>query len=226
MSTAKPSEEEACVTAPAAKTRAVFHYLHRMHESEIRAGNLAADRTRNADVRRLAKRMVADHVTADQKLVDLARREKIDLATLMPADPVHAAALRLATADEQEMQELSSDALDVVYVATEAEKHGFTLEIVDQGEKVAAGDVKSLLDESHDMAARHHDAAVMLMQDLHFAPSAVGGGPASGDDDAEIESPTLRDRKRHDTRPTRRGDPMALDGGVWPPVTAPPERMR
>jgi predicted outer membrane protein len=216
------SREESCATEPAAKIRAVFHFLHRVHESEIRAGNLAADRTQVDDVRRLAKRLVADHIAADQKLVDLARRERIDLGTLVPADPVHAAALRLAAADEEEMQELSSDALDVVYVATEAEKHGFILEVVDQGEKIAAGDVKSLLDEAHDMAARHHDSAVMIMQDLRFAPRAVGGGPV-GDDDTRPD--TSKDQRRRDRRPLRRDDAMRLDGGVWPPVTTPPDRL-
>jgi predicted outer membrane protein len=213
--------EEACTTDPAAKTRAVLHYLHRAHESEVRAGNLAADRTRVPEVRGLAKRMVVDHLTADQKLVDLARRERIDLTTPAPADPVHAAALRLETADDDEMQELSEDALDIAYVTTVAARQAFLLEVVDQGEKTAAGDVKSLLDETHDMAARHHDAAVMLMQNLHFAPRAVGGGPTR---DLESEPGASAPRRRRETHPGRRDDAMRLDGGAWPPVTAPPER--
>jgi predicted outer membrane protein len=193
-----------------------------MHEHEIRAGNLAADRTLVSDVRHLAKRMVTDHITADQKLVDLARHERLDLSPLAPADPVHAAALKLAAADEDEMQELSTEALDVVYVSGEADRHALLLEVVDQGEKVAAGEVKSLLDEAHDMAARHHDSAVMLMQDLHFYPRAVGGGPV--DDEGPPATPS-RARQRSESRPTRRDDPMLLDGGVWPPITTPPERM-
>jgi predicted outer membrane protein len=221
-STGAATKQEACATEPAAKLRTVFHYLHRMNEHEIRSGNLAADRTQVPDVRRLAKRMVAEHLTADQKLVDLARHERIDLSALAPADPIHAAALRLASADEEEMQELSSEALDVAYVSGEAEKHGFILEVVDQGERIATGDVKSLLDEAHDMAARHHDAAVMLMQDLQFAPRAIGGGPVRDDDSAADVS---RNRRRNEARPTRREDPMRLDGGVYPPITTPPERM-
>jgi predicted outer membrane protein len=212
VTTAKP-EEDICTVEPGAKLRAVFHYLHRTYESEIRSGNLAADRTEVPDVRRLAKHMVADHMAADQKLVDLAHRERIDLTPLGPPDPVHAAALRVASADAEEMQELSNDALDVVYVSTEAERQALLLEVVDQGEKIAAGDVKSLLDEAHDMAARHHDAAIILMQDLHFAPRAVGGGPVRHDE-ATVEGSEARPR-----------DPMRLDGGVWPPITAPPDRM-
>lgn len=222
-----PTSGEACTTEPPAKLRAVLHYLHRMHEAEIRSGNLAADRTLESDVRRLAVRMVAEHMTADQKLTDLARRERIDLDTQVPADPVHAAALRLAAADQEEMQELSNEALDVVYVTSEAEKQALLLEVVDQGEKFAEGDVKSLLDEAHDMAARHHDGAVMLMQDLRFVPRAVGGGPPEKSGDAA----SSRNRSRRPSKSIplsdspRLDDPMHLDAGTWPPVTAPPERI-
>ena len=51
------------------------------------------------------------------------------------------------------------------------------LEVIDQGLRVATGDVKSLFDQTRQTTARHHDHAVMLMQDLRFAPRAIGGGP-------------------------------------------------
>ena len=50
---------EGCFTEPAAKLRAVFHYLHRLNESEVRSGNLAADRSKIEDVRSFAVRMVS-----------------------------------------------------------------------------------------------------------------------------------------------------------------------
>jgi hypothetical protein len=73
------------------------------------------------------------------------------------------------------------------------------------------------------MAARHHDRAVMLMQDLHFPPRAIGGGPATEESSPATAPP--RNRPRSESRPARREDPMLLDGGVWPPITTPPERM-
>jgi predicted outer membrane protein len=200
---ARKQPEEACATEPAAKLRAVFRYLHETNEAEIRAGNVTADRTTIPDVRQYATNMVAEHAVADQKLVDLARRERIGIETVPPADPIHAAALRYATVEEQGLQELAPSSLDVVYVASTAEQHGFALEVIEQGQRVATGDVKSLFDEAREMTSRHRDHALILMQDLHFVPRAIGGGPVH---DFDSDEPTRPDR------------------GIWPPVTAPPER--
>ncbi len=200
---ARKQSEEACATEPAAKLRAVFRYLHETNEAEIRAGNVTADRTTIPDVRQYATSMVSEHVVADQKLVDLARRERIGIETVPPADPIHAAALRYTAAEEQGLQELSLSSLDVVYVASSADQHGFALEVIEQGQRVASGDVKTLFDEAREMTARHRDHAIILMQDLRFAPHAIGGGPVH---DFDFDEPTR------------------VDGGIWPPVTAPPER--
>ena len=195
--------KEACATEPAAKLRAVFRFLHETNEAEIRAGNVTADRTAIPDVRQYATNMVSEHAVADEKLVDLARRERIGIETVPPVDPIHAAALRYTAVDEQGLQELAPSSLDVVYVASSAGQHGFALEVIEQGERVATGDVKAFFDEAREMTARHRDRAIILIQDLRFAPPAIGGGPV------------------HDFDPD---EPTRVDGGIWPPVTAPPER--
>src|SRR5438128_2403876 len=81
---ATTAKQEDGVTEPAAKLRAVFQYLHQMNESEIRSGNLAADRTEVPDVKKFATRMATEHATADQKLVDLMRREHLDTSWAPP----------------------------------------------------------------------------------------------------------------------------------------------
>jgi predicted outer membrane protein len=222
---------ETCATEPAAKLRAVFRYLHQVNESEIRLGDLAADRAAVPQVRKFATQMVAEHAAADQKLTDLARREHLDLNRDLPADPIHAAALKSASDEEAEMQSLTAGSFEVIYVASRADQHRFALEIIEQGQRVAAGEPKSLLEDAREMASRHRDRAIMLLQDLHFAPRAVGGGPLQ-DTDKDME----RDQRRPDTpsysrAPTEprsglsRDDPMRLDAGVWPPITTPAERM-
>jgi len=206
---AQKQPEEACATEPTPKLRAVFRYLHQLNEAEISSGNVAADRTQIPEVRQYATSMVSEHAMADQKLVDLARRERLGIETAPPADPIHAAALRYVAVQEEGLQELSPASLDVMYVASSAEQHGLLLEVIEQGQRVATGDVRSLLDEARDMTVRHRDRAVMLMQDLRFAPRAIGGGPKEdfGGPAEDFE-----------------GDSTRLDGGIWPPVTAPPER--
>jgi putative membrane protein len=230
-STRERQAPETCATEPAAKLRAVFQYLHQVNESEIRLGELAADRTMVPQVKKFATQMMTEHAVADQKLTDLARREHFDMSHVPPADPIHAAALRSAADEEAEMQGLSPAAFDVVYVASQAEQHGFALEVIEQGQRVAAGEPRSLLEDAREMASRHRDHAIMLLQDLHFAPRAVGGGPRR-DTDKDMEGDEgRRETPRYPRVPTdpgaglSRDDPMRLDAGVWPPITTPPERM-
>lgn len=233
---------EGCATEPAAKVRAVFHYLHRLNESEVRSGNLAADRTRLDEVRKFAVQMVDEHAAADQKLVDLARRESIDIASFSPMDPIHAAALRFI--GDEDLANISPPAFDAAYVTSQVELHAIAVKVIDEGQRVAAGDVKSLLDDARDMSAEHLDHATLLLQDFRFSPRGVGGGPVRESDtssDLTSGQPSAPHRKRSvsespatshpsdesrandDSRPS--ADPLALDGGVWPPVTAPPERI-
>jgi predicted outer membrane protein len=221
---------EGCVTEPAAKLRAVFHYLHRLNESEIRSGNLAADRTRIDDVRKFAVQMVDEHASADQKLVDLARRERIDLASFPPTDPIHAAALRFV--GDEDLADVAPPAFDAAYIASQAEIHTVALKVIDEGQRLAAGDLKALLDDAHDMSSQHRDHATLLMQDFHFGPRGIGGGPAhdtdtSGDSVRAKSDVSRRHRGMNEPTSSSRtsDDPLAMDGGTWPPATSPPDRM-
>jgi len=221
---------EGCVTEPAAKLRAVFHYLHRLNESEIRSGNLAADRTRIDEVRRFAVQMVDEHASADQKLVDLARRERIDLGSFPPTDPIHAAALRFV--GDEDLADVAPPAFDTAYIASQAEIHSVALKVIDEGQRLAAGDLKALLDDAHEMSSQHRDHATLLMQDFHFGPRGIGGGPVrdsemSGDSVRAKSDIARRHRGMNESASTSRhlDDPLAMDGGTWPPVTSPPDRM-
>jgi len=236
-SSTEKQSRELCPIEPSAKIRAVFQYLHQANENEIRLGNLAGDRTRYPDVKHFASQMVSEHATADQKLVDLARREQIDLTPIAPADPIHAAELRLGIDKEQSMQTVSTDAFDLAYLASQTEKHALLLKISDEGQKNAAGEVKSLLENAREMASRHHDHALVLMQDFRFSPRAIGGGPPSIDDspaniqrpDPNIEQPRSRrsaGASGVEPRPSASEDMLgAKDAGAWPPATTPAERM-
>ena len=222
---------ETCATEPAAKLRAVFQYLHQLNESEIRLGDLAADRTAVPQVRKFATQMATEHAAADQKLTDLARREHLDVSRLTPADPIHAAALKSAADEETEMQNLTAGSFDVVYVASQANQHRFALEVIEQGRRVAAGEPRSLLEDAREMASRHRDHANMLLQDLRFAPRGVGGGPQQDTGNDMERDQSRLETPRYPRVPTEPGsglsrdDPMRLDAGVWPPITTPPERM-
>src|SRR5207249_11367061 len=69
----------ACSNDDSAKLREVLGFLHGANEAEIKLGNLAKEKSTNADVKSFADQMVKDHTDADKKLTDLAKKESIDL---------------------------------------------------------------------------------------------------------------------------------------------------
>jgi predicted outer membrane protein len=237
--------QEACATEPASKLRAVLRQLHRQNEAEVRLGNLASDRTMAPSVTKFANEMVNERTTLDEKLLDLARRERLEIGAVPAADPIHAAAIRLVLDDEGALESTSPKDFDVAYVTAQSERHNFAMKIIDEGLKVATGDIKSLLDSAREAASRHRDEALLLMEDLHFPSRAIGGGPVSPPvnpgkretlrDDA-AKSPTrgrsgstpdksrVQDKSSVEDKP--RFDRLGMDGGVWPPITTPPDIMR
>jgi predicted outer membrane protein len=222
---------EMCPAEPSAKIRSVLRYLHRAHQAEVNAGNLAALRSLAPEVREFGKQMVTEHIRADRELEDLSRREHIDLTSVLPADPIHAALQEALTDQERTMQTLSSAAFDGAYVGSQVAEHAIFLKAVEEAQKVATGDIKTLLEQAHQMAGAHHDHALLLMQDLHFAARAIGGGPASMDDPSHRSSmPRSIDldvpaEESSIPLPDPGSLPRARDAGTWPPITTPPERM-
>jgi putative membrane protein len=223
---------EGCFAEPAAKLSAVFDYLHRLNESEVRSGNLAANRSKIDDVRSFAVRMVDEHAAADQKLVDLARRERIDVGSFPPSDPIHSAALRFVV--DEDLTDVAPIAFEAAYLASQAELHGIALKVIDEGLRVAAGDLKALLEDAREMSSQHREHANLLLQDFRFVPRAVGGGPVHASDtrtstDLSSGQTDLNRRRRSVGEPPsasrQSDDPLGLDGGAWPPVTSPPDRM-
>ncbi len=231
----RPSREnqalEACSHEPSARLRTIFRFLHSANEAEIRAANLAANRAERAEVRDFAKELISAHGRAEQQLIDLARRERFDLSALPEPDPVHAAWHRVAIEQEERLGTVSTGAFDALYLGPLTEQHALVLKVIDEGQKIAAGEVRSVLDQSYDMARDHADHAAALLEDLRFAPAAIGGGPSS--EETPRSEPPASHARRNDSRATRSpsvsDEPSEMwggkDGGIWPPITAPPERM-
>src|SRR5690349_14029510 len=71
----RAEETESCPSDPSGKVRAALQFLHRANEAEMRIGSLAGSRAHLDDVRQFASQLVVEHAAADQKLLDLARRE-------------------------------------------------------------------------------------------------------------------------------------------------------
>jgi putative membrane protein len=231
--TGSASREE-CPTAPEAKIQAVFRYLHEANEAEMRMGNLAWERSPSEEVKQFAQRMLTEHARSDKELTELARRERIDLTAGTPADPIHAALRQVATERERQLQNIAPSGFDAAYLGPQAEQHLLVVKVIEEAARIAEGDIKAALDKVHDTSSRHQEHALALIQDFRLRSRAVGGGPVSTGE-ANRDGSVTGEMKRNPRDIGSRekdlsGVPAAPHGGrdaggIWPPLTAPPDRM-
>jgi putative membrane protein len=159
-----------------AKTNMVLRQLHATNQAEIGTGKLAQERAQSSEIKEFATEMANEHASADQKLLDLAKRTSVDLTTT-PQDPV-AAALSLAAEDRKRaLGALTGNAFDVAFLGPQVDSHMFALRLIDEGERTATGDTKKLLQELRPTIEAHRDHAKSLDRGLTFSQTAIGGGP-------------------------------------------------
>jgi putative membrane protein len=186
----------------ATRTNLVLHQLHAANQEEIDLGKLAVDKAQNADVKRFAQDMVNDHGAADAKLTALAKRMNLDLA----ASTGHPLEKVLSEASEDCKRALrgqTGTSFDIAYIAPQADKHAFALKLVEEGQKTASGEVKSLLEETRPTVEGHLDHAKNVMKLLTFSGAAIGGGPAMSEPPSQVAPATKHPMKNKPTEPMR-----------------------
>jgi putative membrane protein len=162
------------------KTNIVLRQLHAANQEEVDLGKIAVDKAQNADVKKFAQDMVSDHSAADGKLTALAKRMNIDLG-MSALDPVEKALSEASDDGKRTLRGQTGTSFDVAYIAPQVDKHTFALKLLEQGQKTASGDVKSLLEEMRPTVEGHLDHAKNVMRLLTFSGAAIGGGPAVGE---------------------------------------------
>jgi putative membrane protein len=171
------SSADLCPMNEAQKVRSALIAIHNANRDEIALGKLAQDRAQSPDVKQYATMMVQDHTAGDKKLVELAKKEKIDL-TLSPGDPVRAALGDASRSLENSISNLHGPAFDAGYVAPQVLMHEFVLGVVDEAEKVATQpDIKSFLAGAQKVVTEHRDHWLTLQNRLSLGETPVGGGP-------------------------------------------------
>lgn len=184
------ASNEACPMTAQAKLNMVLRELHALNQGEIESGRLAEQRAQSGDVKEFAKTMVRDHSEADRKLTDYAKRNGIDLTKVTPVDPIHAALDSADKASENALRTKKGADFDVAYAAPQTLEHRVALGVVEEGQKVAKGEARALMDETQQMLSRHLSLAEKLEGNLRYQPAAIGGGPGQkGDSDAGGAAP-------------------------------------
>jgi putative membrane protein len=178
----------------ASKLNMIWSALHNANQQEISEGKIAADRAQSAEVKKFANDMVTEHTSADEKLLDVGKRMDID-ATWSPRDnPVHQAKEEAKDQRKKTLSSLSGAAFDIAYIAPEADEHESVVQIIDQGQKVATGDAKRLLDELKPTVEAHREHARRLLNGFRLETTAMGGGPMGGATTNDRDLAADRDR--------------------------------
>jgi putative membrane protein len=200
----------------AVKVRSALIAIHNANRDEIALGKLANDRAQSADVKQYATMMVHDHTAADKKLVDLAKREKIDLTVGTPQDPVRAAIGDASKELESSLSNLRGAQFDTAYIAPQAMMHDLVLHVIDGAEKAnPKPEIKNFLTTAKKTVSEHHERALALQSRLTLGETPVGGGPA--------ESPEQKAEPMHSG--AMPAPPASGEHPKAPPEkTAPPEK--
>jgi predicted outer membrane protein len=181
---------ELCTMNEGARLRSVLIGLHESNKDEIALGKLAAARAESPEVKQFATMMVRDHAAADRKLVELAKREKIDLGLPATLDPVRTAMGDASRTLQNTLATLRGAQFDTAYVAPQLLMHDLTINVVEQGQKIAnLPNVINYLRTMHETISEHRERALGLQGRLILSPMPVGGGPTTASSASPSASP-------------------------------------
>jgi putative membrane protein len=89
---------------------------------EIEAAEVALDRSRNADVRAIAEKMIQDHKRSSDKLRNLLTQEKLRFRFSMTLDEAHAEKVR-------KLKEVRAEGFDKEYLSMQENAHEDTIDV-------------------------------------------------------------------------------------------------
>ncbi|HMF41219.1 MAG TPA: DUF4142 domain-containing protein [Polyangia bacterium] len=146
-------------------TAAVLKNLHDANQMEIVAGKLAQDKAQSKEVKRFGKTLVTDHASADQKILKLAKDEKIDL----PANPM------TSGEDMKKLQLATGSEFDRIFVNEMLAGHQKVIADVKAArDGTGDGKLKQLLSATLPVLEKHRQTAQKLVDDLGPSASAAG----------------------------------------------------
>jgi predicted outer membrane protein len=188
---------ELCTMNDGAKLRSALIALHQSNRDEIALGKLASDRAESSEVKEFATMMVRDHAAADKKLLDLAKLEKIDLELPGTLDPVRAALADASRTLQNTLSTLRGSTFDTAYVAPQLWMHDLTINVVEEGQKIAnLPNVINYFKTAHQTISDHRERALALQNRLAFTATPIGGGPTAAPPSSASPSPAV---DRHPT---------------------------
>ena len=122
--------------------------VHHANQDEIAQAKLAQQNSQNEDVKAFAAQMIQQHTDADQKVMDLAKAQKLTIGEPKPANDMEKKAMAADKATMDKLQSLKGAPFDSCYMATQLGAHDAVLGKRMAGKQAAAGNTElaSLID--------------------------------------------------------------------------------
>ena len=153
--------------APAAKPTdaQIAHIAYTADQLDIEAGKQALDKSKNADVRNFAQRMVADHTSVNDQALALVKKLNVT-----PEDnPTSQSLTQAADAERKKLAGLDGAAFDKAYINNEVAYHKTVNEALSKTliPDAQNAELKSLLEKGLKLFESHQQHAETLAKQLH-----------------------------------------------------------
>lgn len=142
----------------------LLQITHFANSGEIAQAKLAKDKSKNADVKKLAQMMLDQHMDADKKGDELAKKQSLTLADSATSQELKTTADSLTN----DMAQKTGADFDKAYVDAQVKEHQSVLDILDSKLIPTAHDpdVKKYLQDVRKAVAMHLDHAKDLQAEL------------------------------------------------------------
>jgi putative membrane protein len=154
------------IAAPAAKPTdpQIAHIAYTADQLDIEAGKLALDKSKNADVRAFAQRMVGDHTAVNEQALALVKKLNVT-----PEDnPTSQSLTKAQDAERKKLAGLDGAAFDKAYVDNEVAYHKAVNEALSKTliPDAQNAELKSLLEKGLKLFQSHQQHAETLAKQL------------------------------------------------------------
>ncbi|ATB50633.1 DUF4142 domain-containing protein [Corallococcus macrosporus] len=167
-------------TAPTDE-KALLDRLHLANQNEIKAGQLAQQRSQNPDVKAFGAIMMKAHTALDQKLTSYARSKGLKLAeTPKPMNDAEEAAMAKSKATMEQLQVIRGAPFDSAYLASQVTGHDAVLGMVHTAQKAlpkASPELAAMLDDLDKQVPAHRHQAWSMLGKLGDETGVGGSGP-------------------------------------------------
>jgi putative membrane protein len=151
-----PNQNSAQMTPAVMKNTATLEKIHHINQKEIHVSQIALDNGTSNEVKSFAQKMITEHQSADQQVLDLAHSENIALPNFQPSDA--------ETAKMNSLEKLSGTQFDRAYIDLMKNGHKEALHELQTASKNSTDPKIRSLIQSMIPTVKSHEQLAMVIQ--------------------------------------------------------------